>query len=122
MNLITKSDFIGFFHIDTSRGSTHLDNCITQIQDRFMKTIVYNTAIPSELADIKKMLVGFTYYYYVQDIDSITSPIGNTSMTPENSEKKMDFSKLVRAYNQGVEVFNSYTSGNAMMYINTFGI
>ena len=120
--MITKNDFVGFFHIDTSRGSAHLDNCIAQIEDRFLGKVEYDEGNTDEVSDIKKMLVGFTYYYYVQDIDSITSPIGNTSMTPENSEKKMDFSKLVRAYNQGVEVFNSYTSGNAMLYINTFGI
>jgi hypothetical protein len=68
------------------------------------------------------MIAYFTYFTFVQDEASFNTSVGNVSGNVENSDKVFDNRKLIRAYNKGVEIFNTYSISEVKTYINSFDI
>lgn len=123
-NIVTKDDFIGLYHIDTTRTdtTTHLNNFITQLEAKYLAEVEYDDEIESQEADIKNMLIGFIYFYFVQDEETANMSIGSVSQNVTNGTKIIDKNKLIRAWNMAVKIYNEYTIEVEKQYINTFDI
>lgn len=123
-NIVDKDDFIGLYHIDTTITLVvvHLNNIITQLEEKYLAEIEYDNLNTEQSNDIKKMLIGFIYFYFVQDEETANMTIGNVSQNAVNGTKIIDKNKLIRAWNMAVDIYNNYTILEEKKSINTFDV
>jgi hypothetical protein len=79
--------------------------------DRFVKliagdaTAVEYNGITFIYSGIKQMLAYFTYYHYCYDTQTINTGIGEIAIKHQNSEIALNINKMIRAYNEGIELY-----------------
>ena len=116
-SLISKDDFDGIYFIDTNNSG---------VQIMLQKYIDYIEAkYPIDVTDeneskVKEMYVGFTYFEYVRDTYNQNTPVGNVQQQIPG-ERTLDESKLIRAYNNAVDIYNELTDSE-LNYVTFIGI
>lgn len=131
MAIIDYTYFTGLISIDTSRPESKekLDYYIDYTEEFYMKKLLgdlyYEYTIepmPAEYVsllelstvnycgkkwtnDVKKMIANFTYFEYVKDQAGFNTILGEMKANTDNSQQMLPVSKLVRAYNMGVDLY-----------------
>ena len=128
LNLISKSDFVGFKNIQFSETEQVFDVYALQMEQKIIPELfgsaMYNDMLanPTEpdyvyLIDtyLKSMQKGFFYYYFLPDRESYSSTMGEFSSDAENAERNRASrnDKTTQAYNDALVQYIE-----AFMYVN----
>ena len=115
LNLISKTDFIGFKNIDFVESDDLFDTYAEQATIKVMMDLcgeeLYDDIIanPGNYTDFlelcKPMMVGFFYYYFNIDRESFSTSIGEFEAVAENSTSTYSnmTKKVSEAWNDGVK-------------------
>jgi len=139
-NILTTSDFVGELETPTnSYTETKLGYYIADVQERVLLSLMgytlktafeagliaaeskyellrdgdtYDTDPVRYFDGIKDMLKYLTYFYYVRDMQSQLTMIGNKQANSTNSTSGASISKvkLTRMYNKGVSIYREADS------------
>ena len=120
LDLISKSDFVGFLNIQFSETQDVFSIYADQLEQKVL-TDLFGAAMYKDMLDnptnpsyeylvdtyLKQMQKGFFYYYFLLDRESYSSTLGEFSSEAENASRnpKSRNDKTISAYNDALDLY-----------------
>ncbi len=119
MSILTTSDFVYPYFLDTSGDNKLLQSIIDYVESEYLPLVLIE-----DLSEKKSMLLGFVYAFYCSEQLRMNTSIGNININTDNATKDGSISNVYAIYNTSVILFNEHvidTSNKLRMY-NEFGL
>lgn len=119
MSIVTTSDFVYPYFLDTSGDNTLLQSIIDYVESEYLPLVLIE-----DLSEKKAMILGFVYAFYCSEQLRMNTSIGNVNINTDNATKDGHISNAYAIYNTSVILFNEYVidKANTLRMYNEFGL